>query len=52
MNKKNRDFEDIFFNPVNKSHSLFENPNDPDSHYFDEAHYDSKYFHVMKLIWF
>ena len=39
------DFEDISFNPFNKLESLFEHPNDPDSHYFDEVdNYGSKYF--------
>ena len=49
MNQIKSDFEDISFNLFNKSDPLFEDPNDPDSHYFDETDYDSKYFHVNKI---
>ena len=49
MNQIKSDFEDISFNPFNKSDSLFENPNDPDSHDFDEIDYDSKYLHVNEI---
>ena len=49
MNQIKSDFEDISFNLINKSDPLFEDPNDPDSHYFDETDYDSKYFHVNKI---
>ena len=31
MNQIKSNFEDIYFNPFNKSDSLFEDPNDPDS---------------------
>ena len=47
---KSDDFEDIpFFNPFNKSDSLFQDPSDPDSHYFDERDYDSRYSHVNEI---
>ena len=36
---KKSDFENITFNPVNKS----------DSHYFDKTDYDSKYLHVNEI---
>ena len=49
MNQIKSDFEDISFNPFNKSDSLFEDPNDPDSHYFDERDYESKYLHVNQI---
>ena len=49
MNQIKSDFEDISFNPFNKSDSLFEDPNDPDSHYFDERDYESKYLHVNEI---
>ena len=42
MNQIKSDFEDISFNPFYKLDSLFEDPNDPDSHYFGETDYDSK----------
>ena len=32
MNQIKSDFEDILFNSINKSDSLFEDPNDPDSY--------------------
>ena len=35
MNQIKNDFKDISFNPFNKSDSLFEDPYDPRSHYFD-----------------
>ena len=40
------DFEDFSFIRFNKSNSLFEDLNDPDSHYFHEIDYDTKNFHV------
>ena len=40
MNQIKRDFEDISCNPFNKCDSLFEDPNDPDSHYFEQTDYD------------
>ena len=43
------DFEDISFNPFNKLDSLFEDPNDGVSHYFDKTDYDSKYLHVNEI---
>ena len=46
MKQIKSDFKNIFFNPFNKLDSLFGEPNDPDSHYFDETDYDPKYFHV------
>ena len=46
MNQTQNDFENISFNPFDKSNSLFEDPNDPDSHYFDETDCHTKYFHV------
>ena len=49
MNQVKSDFENIFFNPFNKSDSLFEDPNVPDSHYFDKTDYDSKYLHVNEI---
>ena len=49
INQIKSDFEDISFNPFNKSDSLFEDPNDPDSHYFDERDYESKYLHVNQI---
>ena len=42
MKQIKSDFENVSFNPFNKSDSLFEDPNDPDYYYFDEADYDSK----------
>ena len=46
MNHKKIDFKEISFNPfVNP----IEDSNDPDSHYFDEAYYDAKYFHVNEI---
>ena len=49
MNQIKSDFEDISFNPFNKSDSLFENSNDTDSHYFGERDYDSKYLLVNEI---
>ena len=49
MNQIKSDFEDISFNPFNKLDSLFEDLNDPESHYFDETDYDSKYFPVNEI---
>ena len=49
MNQIKSDFEGISFNPFNKSDSLFEDPNDPDSHYFDKTDYDSKYCHLNEI---
>ena len=49
MNQLKGDFEDISFNPFNKSDSLFEDPNDPHSHYLDKTGYYSKYFHVNEI---
>ena len=49
MNQIKSDFEDISFNPFNKSDSLFENSNDPVSHYFDERDYDSTYLLVNEI---
>ena len=49
MNQIKSDFEDIFFNPFYKLGSLFEDPNDPDSHYFGETDYDAKYLHVNEI---
>ena len=40
MNQIKSDFEDISFNLFNKSDSLIENPNDPDSYYFDKRDYE------------
>ena len=37
MSQRKSFFEDSFFNPFNESDSLFEDPHDPDSHYFDET---------------
>ena len=46
MNHKKIDFKEISFNPfVNP----IEDSNDPDSHYFDETYYDTKYFHVSEI---
>ena len=49
MNQIKSDFEDIYFNPFKKSNSLFEDPNNPDSQYFDERDYDSKYLHMNEI---
>ena len=49
MNQIKSDFEDISFNSFYKLDSLFEDPNDPDSHYFGETDYDSKYLHVNEI---
>ena len=49
MNQIKRDFDDISCNPFNKCDSLFEDPNDPDSHYFEQTDYDWKYFHVNEI---
>ena len=49
MNQIKSDFEDISFNSFNKSDSLFENPNDPGSHYFNETDYDLECFHVNEM---
>ena len=46
MNQVKSEFEDISFNTFNKSVSLFEDPNNPHSHYFDKTDYESKYFCV------
>ena len=46
MSQTKRDFKQISFNPfVNP----IEDSNDPDSHYFDETYYDTKYFHVNEI---
>ena len=50
MNQTKSDFEDISLNPFNKSDSLFDDFNDPDSHYFDETDCDSSICTWMKLI--
>ena len=47
MNEIKSDFKNISFNTSNNSDSLFEDPSDPDSHYFDETNYNSKYFHTF-----
>ena len=49
MNQIKRDVEDIYFNSFNKLDSLFESPNVPDSHYFDETDYDLRYLHVNEI---
>ena len=49
MNQIKSNFEDIFFNRFDKLDSLFEDPNDPDSHYFDETDYELKYFHMNEI---
>ena len=49
MNQIKSDIENISFNPFNKSDFLFEDPNNPDSHYFDETDYYSKYLHVNEI---
>ena len=49
MNQINFEFEYILYNPFNKSNSLFQDPNEPDSHYFYESDYDSKYFQVNRI---
>ena len=49
MNQIKNDFEDISCNPFNNCDSIFEDPNDPDSHYFEETDYDWKYFHVNEI---
>ena len=49
MNQIKSNFQDISYNPFNKSDSLFEDPNNPDSHYFDETDYDSKCFQVNEI---
>ena len=49
MNQIKIDFENISFNPFNKSGSLFGDPNNPNSHYFDETDYNSKYFYVNEI---
>ena len=46
MNQTKIGFKQICFNPfVNP----IEDSNDPDSHYFDETYYDTKYFHVNEI---
>ena len=50
MNQTKNDFEGISFNSFDKSDSLFDDPNDPDSHYFGETDYSTEYFHVNELI--
>ena len=49
MNLIKSDFEDISFNRLDKLDSLFEDPNDPDTHYFDETDYELKYFHMNEI---
>ena len=49
MNQIKNGSEDISLNPFNKSDSLFKDPNNLDSHYFDERHYDLKYFHMNEI---
>ena len=49
MNQIKTEFEDISINPINKSSSLFADPNNPDSHYFDETDHDSNYFRVNEI---
>ena len=58
MNQTKSDSEDInpfnpldklSFNPFDKSDSLFEDLNDPDSPYFDETDCDTKFFHVNEI---
>ena len=46
MNHKKIDFKEISFNPFANP---IEDSNDPDSHYFDETYYDTKYFHVSEI---
>ena len=49
MNQTKNDFEGISFNSFDKSDSLFDDPNDPDSHYFGETDYSTEYFHVNEI---
>ena len=49
MDQIKSEFENIFFNPFNKSDSLFKDTNDSDGHYFDEADYETKYFYVNEI---
>ena len=46
MNQAKSGSEDISFNPFVKSDSLFEELNDPDSHYFVGTDYGTKFFNV------
>ena len=48
MNQTKSDFEDISFNLLNKSDSLFKDPNHSEGHYFDKTDYLRKYFHVTE----
>ena len=49
MNHIKSDFENISFNSFNKLDSVFEDPNDSDSHYFDKRDYGSKYLHMNEI---
>ena len=49
MNQTKSDLEDISFKPLNKSHSLLEDPNKSGSHYFDKTDYDTKYLCVNEI---
>ena len=49
MDQIKSEFENIFFNPFNKSDSLFKDTNDSDGHYFDETDYETKYFYVNEI---
>ena len=49
MNQIRNEFEDISFNPFNKSDFLINDPDNPDSQYVDKTDYYSKCFYVNEI---